>query len=184
MSSSPSPAPQRSTLVSVLAWLMIVGSGLGLLVSTLQNILFMTVLPADAFAQLAQEGQPPLPPFAQFLFSHFIWFLRGFWLLQLCALVTGVGLLRRMGWARVAVIALLALGVVGNLAGVLLQQSMMSMMIPPPDAPPEFADMFTRMATMIRTAALVFSVAFSALFIWLIARLMSAPIKAEFGADS
>lgn len=144
MSSTPTTAPRRSTLVSVLAWLMIVGSGIGLLVATLQNILFMTVLPADTFAPLAKEGKPPLPP--------------------------------------VAMIALLVLGVVGNLAGVMIQQSMMSMMIPPPDAPPEFADMFTRMAAMVRTAALVFSVGFSALFIWLITRLMSAPIKAEFGA--
>lgn len=184
MTTTASPRPQRSILVSVVAWLMIVGGGMSLLVSTLQNFLFMTVFPPDALAQLAQDGPTPLPPFAQFLFSHFLWFLRGFWLLALLTLVAGIGLLRRKDWARVVVIVLLGLGVVWNLGGLWIQQSMMSTMLPPADSPAEFSEMFNRIASTIRVAAFVFALAFSGLFVWLITRLMSAPVKAEFGARS
>lgn len=183
-STAPAATAQRSTFVTVLAWLMIVPSALGVLISTLQNVLVFTVMPVDAMTLPSGPQAEQIPAFARFMMEHIRAVLVAFWLLTVLALASGIGLLRRKEWARLAVIALLALGILWNLGGLYLQHVLLSSMPAMNDAPPEFREQFDRMASTMWTVSIAMALGFSAVSAWLIWRLASVPVKAEFGAHS
>ncbi|MDQ7743883.1 hypothetical protein [Hydrogenophaga pseudoflava] len=175
------PAP-RSTFVTTLAWLMIVPSALGVLMSTLQSILVFTMLPMDQMVLPPADQMAQMPAFAVFMLEHMRAVMVAFWLLTVLALASGIGLLKRREWARLVVIALLALSIVMNLGGLYVQQSFLSAIPATADAPPEFREQFESMASTMWTASLAMALVFSGVSAWLIWRLASAPVKAEFAA--
>ena len=61
---APSPVPHRSALVSVVTWPRIIGCGMTLLVSALQNTRFMAVFSPETLAQTISEDRlrAALPP--------------------------------------------------------------------------------------------------------------------------
>ena len=182
--SSPTPtSPARlSTFVTTLAWFVIVPAVLGGVITTLQNILVWTVMPLDQIALPSGPGTEHMPPFATFMFEHIRAVLAAFWLMTVVLLVSGIGLLRRKEWARLMVIALMGLSIVWNIAGLFFQQSVFSSMTAMPEVPPEFRAQFEGMASTLWVVSIAMAVGFSAVSGWLIWRLSSAPIKAEFGA--
>ena len=92
-----SAVKQRSTFVTVVAWIFIALSGFGALVGILQNIMLQTVLRSEEFGQAMQAAplQPGLPPFATFMFEHFQWFFLAALLANVVMLVVSIGLLKR-----------------------------------------------------------------------------------------
>lgn len=184
--SSPTPTTptQRSTFVTTLAWLVIVPAALGVVIATLQNVLVFTVMPLDQKALPSGPGAAHMPAFAVFMFEHMRAVFAAFWLAMVVSLASGIGLLRRREWARLLFIALLGLSILWNIAGLLIQQSVFSSMSAMPDAPPEFRAQFEDMASTMWLVSIAMAVGFSAVSAWLIWRLSSAPIKAEFGAAS
>lgn len=86
-------------------------------------------------------------------------------------------LLRRNNWARLAVIAILTLGIVWSVGSLGLQFELFSGM------PSSFPSQETqRMFTVMRFAAAVFEIGVAVLLAWLIWRLLSPAISAEFRA--
>lgn len=181
MSSATALAP-RSSFVTILAWLVIVPAALGVLVATLQNVLVFTMMPMDQFALPSGPGAEHMPALALFMFRHIHAVLAVFWLLMVLSLASGIGLLRRKEWARLCFIGLMGLSILWNIAGLLIQQSVFSSMSAMPDAPPEFRTQFEDMASTMWIVSIAMAVGFSAVSGWLIWRLSSASIKAEFGA--
>ena len=87
-------------------------------------------------------------------------------------------------------VVLLGLGIVYNIAGLVLQQSMMSSFTTgvPLDsafrADSAFQPMsqqFSHMMAGMRVAMTIFAIGFAALFAWIIVKLVSRPIREEFG---
>ena len=173
--------PARSNFVSVVAWVFIAIAAFTTFISLLQNILINTVFPVDRMSEITASDAAHAPAFALFMMQH----IRAFVLMMLLAAVTmlvaSIGLLRRMNWARLIFIALLALGIAWNLGGLILQQVMMSSMTRTMgQVPPDFATEFETMRHVTLVFGAVMALGISFLFGWIIKRLTSAGIRAEF----
>jgi hypothetical protein len=172
---------QRSTFVTVLAWLVILMAGFTTFIGLVQNIMISTMMPMDQMPLPSGQAAEQIPGFMRFMLANVRWFFLAFLIVSAVALASAIGLLRRKEWARLVFIALLALGIAWNVAGIFIQHSVLgSTAVVPPNAPPEFREQFERTASMMLIVSVVFALAFSALFGWLIKRLSSAPIRAEF----
>ncbi|MFT3761341.1 MAG: hypothetical protein QM761_01780 [Pseudoxanthomonas sp.] len=173
---------QRSTFVTVLAWIFIVLSGFSTVISILQNIMIFTVFRSPEISQ-AMQAPPPsdMPPAAAFMTSHFHLFFLAFLLASAFTLTSSIGLLKRWNWARLCFVGIMGLGILWNLGGLVLQFSMFSSM----------QDQFSAAAShggpnmqpffiAIAVVSALFAVGFSVLFGWIARRLLSPAIAAEF----
>ncbi len=174
----------RSSFVTVVAWIFIVLSGFTTFISLLQNVI-LAFMPKDLFNQALQDTTftHVMPTAPRFMFAHLHTLL--FAVLVVCAatLVSSIGLLRRHNWARLVFIGLLALGAVYNIAGLFLQQAMLSSFNAPFAADSTLGGasrQFQQMMQAMRVAMFIFELGFAALFIWIIVRLVSPRIRAEF----
>jgi hypothetical protein len=184
MHSTSSGAPaERSTFVTVLAWIFIVLSGFSTIMSIFQYVIMSFVFP---FARMqasvdAARARGGIPPGAEFMIGNMRLLIGSFVLLSAIMLVASIGLLKRRNWARRAFIALMALGILWNIGGLFLQRLMFSSMpMGPGNAPPEFRAQFESMMTAMQIASAIFAIAFCVLFGWIIWRLMSADVRREF----
>jgi hypothetical protein len=171
-------SPPRSSFVTVLAWIFIALAGFATFISVLQNVMINTVLPTELML-----GAPPeqMPAFFMFMFEHVRLFFLSFLVVSALTLVAAIGLLRRKNWARLVFVGILSLGIVWNIAGVLLQHTMFSSMGSfVPGAQQAFAAEFERMTSLMFAFSMLFAIGFSLLFGWLIRRLLSKAICAEF----
>lgn len=171
----------RSTFVTVLAWIFIVFAGFSTFISLLQNVMINTMFPLEQMRSQGWSANQQMPAFFQFMLGHIQLFFLLFLLLSSSTLAAAIGLLRRKNWARLVFVAILALGIVWNVAGLVLQQVMFSSMsTPPSNAPAGFRAEFDHMTSIMFAFTVVMAVGFSVLFAWLIKRLVSAPIRGEF----
>lgn len=157
----------KSTFVTVLSWLFIVGSAFATFGSLMQNIMFSVVF-KDEFSKIPQN--------ASFFAGHFQVVLVVFFLLSILMLVASVGLLKRKNWARIIFIVFLAFGIVWMVGALVFQVFFFNTI------PPEFPDdpTFQKAQAFMNVFISIFSVVISALFIWIIKRLLSAEVKEEF----
>jgi len=172
----------KSTFVTVVAWLGIAGCGFGSLVSLLQNVMVHTVFRSGGFTEALRDSvaTAPVPAPARALFLHFPLFVFGMLVVVVTGLIASIGLLQRRNWARLLFIALLALGVVSQLLGLVVQASFFDAFpadLPagPPDAP-DFATVFRAM----RVVMTVLGIGFAGLFGWVAWRFTTPAIRAEF----
>lgn len=177
--------PQRSSFVTVVAWIFIILTGFATCISLLQNVMITLFFHVDDMRQTleASAHDPHAPPFANFMFSH-IRMLMGIMLLVTSTLfVVSIGLLKRRNWARLLFICFLALGIVWNIGGLYFQMEFVSSMNSialPPNAPPDFAIGFRFMSQAILVFSLVLQIALSVVFAWIIKKLVSPEIRTEF----
>jgi len=174
---TPAPVPQ-SNFVTVLAWVMIAFGIFGVLMGLLQNVFMNLLLPAVE-ASLQQGSPADGLPFALFR----VMMLLG---LAFSVFVTygAFALLKRRNWARILYVVLfifsalmhlviaVALGFVFFLPGELTAGSDL--------VPSELRSVFGIMAI---TFALVM-LAMGAGYVWLVRRLLSPAIAAEFGVPA
>lgn len=173
---------QRSTFVTVLAWIFIALSGFSFIISILQNIMIFTVFRSPEVSQAMQAPPPPgMPPAAAFMTSHFYLFFLAFLLLSAFTLASSIGLLKRWNWARLCFIGIMVLGILWNLGGLVFQFSMFSSM------QEQFSAAATRGAPdmqpffiAVAVVSVIFAVGFSVLFGWIAKRLLSPAVTAEF----
>lgn len=185
------PTTPKSTFVTVVAWIFIVLSGFATFISLLQNVMF-GIMPRDLLNSTMQDTTlaQMMPSSARFMFAHFQLIVVLVFILCLITLLSSIGLLRRRNWARLVFIGLLGLGILYNIAGLVLQETMMSSFTPPFPMDSVFradstfrqtSQQFAQMMTGMRVVMFIFAVGFAALFAWIIAKLLSRPIREEFG---
>ena len=170
-------APQtKSTCVTVVAWLFIVMSGCATPISLFQNIMILTMFPR--FGAPPDDAFADLPVVSRFLFSHMELFFHAFLVVCIYTLVCSIGLLKRRNWARRGFIALLCAGVLYQVAGFAFQSVFMTEMAGrgAPD------DEFRAALLMMRLFGAGMAIGLVILFGWMIKKLTSPPIRAEFGA--
>lgn len=180
----PGSGQPRSSFVTVIAWIFIVISGFTTFISLLQNILINTVFPFEKF-QEAKASAPKMPPMFDFMFDHFRFFFLAFLLVSVVELVCAIGLLRRLNWARLMFVGILALGIVWTVGGLMLQHFMMDSMMrfqmdTAPSMPPDFEAQMKGMMIAVRVFSALFALGFAVLYAWIIKRLLSPSIAAEF----
>lgn len=176
------PATQ-SMFVSVLAWIFIVLAGFATVISVFQNIMVHTVLTPDRMQMVMTEvkSKQEIPPYAEFMLENFRPIMLLLLIVSAATFVSAIGLLKRKNWARVVFIWLLGFGILWQIGGLIMQQSMMSSMsAAPPNTQPEFQSQFETMATMMLILSFAMAIGLSLLFGWIIKRLMSPTIQQEF----
>lgn len=151
---APSPAsplpPPRSTFVTVLAWLVIVGSALATPISVISFLMFLVGSHGTAsgtlFGWITVVGGPPV------------------------TLLAGIGLLRRKGWARLYLLAMLCAVLAYNVAGILKGPTQQTTHFSADGVP-----------TTILASSGSYSFPILALSIGLLAMLLSPKVCSEFG---
>lgn len=175
-----SDAIQRSTFVTVLAWIFIIFSGFGTVASVLQNIMIYTVFNDPQFGLAMEEMPPDMSGFEGFAVGNFHLLASAALLLTIIVLAASIGLLKRKNWARKMFICFMALGILWNLGVGTFQMLMFSSM------QKEFATAAANapdMSTFFLASAIVgvvFILGAVILFGWIIKRLISPEIVAEF----
>lgn len=150
---------QRSLFVTVVGSIFAGLAGLGTLIGLLQNAIIWAAAPLRGGDWL------PLLIFPAVL------------LLNALGLSCSIGLLLRRNWARRGLIGLLVLGIAWMVVGPVLQWIALA------DAPA--AEGFGTMVLMIKIVSVVIAAAIAVTFGWIIRRLSSPAIRAEFvGAQS
>lgn len=184
MNSSPqqnsAPQQQRSTFVNVLAWIFIVLSGFATFISIFQNIMILMMFHKDQMSQVIKQAENAqhMSPFANFMFKYVDLIFPLFLIVSAICFVSAIALLKRKNWARIIFIILMSLGIVWNIGGTVLQFTLFNTMpeMAGTGAPPEFAQMML----VMKIAGVIMALGISALFGWIIKKLTSSPIKAEF----
>lgn len=170
----------RSLFVSVTAWVFILFGIVASVLSVVQGAATASLLPGFNL----HLNVKPLQGLVQLLAAHLPWVAGAALALSIGTLVAAIGLLLRLEWARRAFIALVALAIVANLAGLWLQQELLQGLIDHTlsraPLPREAAGVFGGFATAARAAAVVLSVATCLVLSWIIARLSTQAVRQEF----
>lgn len=153
----------KSTFVTVIAWLFIVGSGLAILFLVLQNIMFFMVMSED-FSQ-----QPGITANKE----TFSYVNLPFLLVFIALFISSIGLLKRKSWARLAFIILLALGIVLTIREAILDAILYSSEMSQDNELPDYVEIIVWFVVLIRIGIAV-------LFAWIIKRLLPESVKQEF----
>jgi len=174
----------RSTFVTVVAWIFITLGGIATFISILQALMFAFVFPASEISPAAgrHAGLEEMPTLLRFMTENIQLFFVAFWSLSVATLVSAVGLLRRKNWARLVFVGLMLLGIVWNLGGIWFQEQMMSDLPTPLATQGHGAQGAVAMMTIMRIAMIAFAIGLSLIFSWIMKQLMSRPVRMEFGA--
>jgi hypothetical protein len=175
--------PPRSTFVTVVAWIFIFLAGFATLASILQNVMVNFMFPGGEIdAAFEQAGASErLPGFVSFMLRNMRLVFLFFLLVSVATLASSIGLLLRQNWARIAFVLVMVLGVLWNLAGVVLSFAFASWLpAPPPGTPAGFAEHWSYMSKAMIAANVVITLGFAVLFAWIAKKLLSPGVRAEF----
>jgi hypothetical protein len=165
--------------VTVVAWIFIILAGFAMVISVLQNIMINLMFPVEEMNEAMKEAEAEnIPAPFRFLFSNVRLFFFGFLVASATTFASAIGLLKRRNWARIVFIVVMSLGIAWMLFGVAMQFTMFPSGAEIPDD--EFASRFNLMFNIMRAFMLIMATGFCFLFGWIIRRLISPPIKAEF----
>ena len=126
-------------------------------------------------------GEQP-PALIQLMISHIDLIFFALFIIALTTFISAIALLKRKDWARKVFIGLMSLAIVWNLLGLLVQYDLFSSMpgMPLEAAPtPEFEIMMNVMS-VIKVVTVIIALALCILFGWIIKKLGSTSIRAEF----
>ena len=171
---------QRSTFVNVLAWIFIILAGFATLISLLQNIMISVMFPVEEMNKAFSEPQvqQEMPLFAEVIFSNLQLVFVIFFAVSSTTFVSAIGLLKRKNWGRIVFMVMMCLGICWNVVALILQNAMFTSM---PQIPANQMDtQFGTMMTVMKVVTFVIAMGISYLFGWIIYRLSSDKIKAEF----
>lgn len=164
---------QRSTFVTVIGWIFIIFSALGLL-----EMLMFAFLPFDKL-MMDMPQQKGMPAVAPALYSSVMHGMMLFGTaVTLWVLLSSIGLVMRKNWARISFIVICALGLIFSLLYLLVGLAGVAFM-PSAGLPNQPAGMAEFGHDIVRVMV-VFSAIFAALYGFIIYKLNTAKIKQEF----
>lgn len=171
---------EKSTFVTVLAWFFIISGGFSAVITIMQNFMLFFLFPKE---QIDQAFNSPgfseeVPEIFQFMFKSFDWFFLLACVLSIVVCISAVGLLKRKNWARIVFVCLMSFGILWNIGGFAFQFFFFNSMseIAGSTPPPEFQTM----EDVMLIVSGMFAFAFALIFGWIIKKLVSRSIKAEF----
>jgi hypothetical protein len=165
---------RHPVFVDTLAWLIIALAGIATLSSILQNIMINVLFPISGNELVPHDmlTRNEIPALFLYILSHIVAFAFCILVISAGVLASGIGLLRRKNWARLAVITVMIVLIIASISGVIVQWTLM-----PALSRHMHSESFAYFSTAFSS---VTAVGMVALFVWIIRRLMSPLIKAEF----
>lgn len=164
----------RSLFVTATAWFFILVAGAATASAVVQNAAVAALMPN---LHVSAQG---LPLVTGFLVGYLPWVVGAGLVISLATLVSAVGLLLRLEWARRVLIGLLAFAIVANLMGLWLQHELVQSFVSRAPVGPEAIGVFGGFVTATRVMAVAMTLAACAALAWVIRRLMSPSVKQEF----
>ena len=166
-----------STFVTKLARTFILLSAFSTLISAFQNFMFFLISPKFRMDKILQtpELASKIPPFHRFMLSHVQLLMPAMLVIFAVTLVSAIALLKRKNWARIVFIGLMSLGIAYSLGMPLLLPWFLDGMKGGPGGRE-----FEAALPVIRVFTTAFSLGLAVLFVWIIRKLLSRPIRAEF----
>lgn len=168
----------RSLFVTATAWVFIVLAALTSLSALLQNASVASLMPE---LRIATQHMPIL---TGLLIGYLPWVVGVALIMALATLVSAVGLLMRLEWARRSFIGLLAVAIVANLLGMWLQQEVLQAVVNNTlrtvSFPQQALGVFGGFVTAARVMAVLMTLAACGFLAWIIRRLMSGSVRQEF----
>lgn len=170
----------RSRFVDLLAWLLIAIAACGAAISLPHGVLVGALFPAGPGASVAPESTAALAPLLREFVERLPIFLDVLFAACGAIVVFGVGLLRRRNWARAAVVGLLGTGIL-LAAAALAGQFFFDWPVPAAmGGKSDFALNMRWLVAVLRAFASLCALGIAGVLGWLIARLRSRAIRAEF----
>jgi hypothetical protein len=171
---------KKSDFVTVLAWIFIVLTGLMTFVTLLQNITIRIMFSDDRLSEAMShaDNMGNMPEHAEFMFNNFNLIFLLIFFFSLFLFITSIALLKRKNWARITFIILMALGILWNILGLILQSTFMPDISSIND--PKAAEQFESMMSVMKIGSYVVAIVFTALYAWIIKKLSSSTIAYEF----
>jgi hypothetical protein len=171
------PAAPRSPFIDGLAWTTLIVSVFAIPLSLLL-LMASSAQNVDAREVLSQRGlDVVLPDSVLFIFKHLKTISWVILLLSVFSVLSSLALLKRRNWARIAFVAMLALDIVANMVGVIYALFAPSASV---SAAQMQAEWMIRLATGLNA---ILVVGLSIAMAWMVKRLMSGPIRREFGVQ-
>lgn len=171
----------RSRFVTATAWVFIVLAALACVSALLQNAAVASLLPGWRDTGVPRE----LPRVTGLLIGYLPWVVGTGLVMSLATLASAVGLLLRLEPARRVFIGLLGLDIAANLLGLWLQhevvQSVVDRTLSLASMPSQALGVFGGFVTATQALAVAMTLLACALLGGIIHRLMSAPVRQEFG---
>jgi len=170
----------RSRFVDLLAWLLIGLAACGAAICLPQGVLVSTLFPVGAGAAADPPPGAAVAPLLRGVVEVLPLLLDALLAACIATAVFGVGLLRRRNWARAAVVGLLGAGIV-LAAAALAGQFFFDWPLPPASgATPDFEARLRWLLAVLRAFASLCAMGIAGVLGWLIVRLRSRAIRAEF----
>lgn len=168
---------QRSALMKLLGWALLIFSGLGLFLSIIQNVIINVTIPVKEIENLLKMDSNFSNGFPKFLFYNFQLFFLSIGAILSLTLISAIGLTKRKEWARKLLIGLLCLGLF-YLVGITVFQwfTLNSLIGLWGNSPKNFLFIFN----IMKIFSLIMVLGFGILFCWLIIKFASEKVKAEF----
>jgi hypothetical protein len=170
----------RSQFVTLTAWVFLALGAMATISAVLQNATLASWLPGLQGLGAAQ----PLPWLTHLMVGYLPWVMGAGLAISLATMVSAVGLLLRLEWARLSFIGLLGIAIAANLLGLWLQhevvQSVVDATLARSPLPPAAANLFGGLVTASQVMAVLVTLAACALLAWIMRRLMSAAVRQEF----
>ena len=171
--------PERTPFVTVVAWIFIALATMILISSLLQTVVFgvMSSQGLVPMEQLEKQFQGhEMYSLIRLTFKYMWVFITLSWVAGIVMMVSSIGLLKRREWARKIFVVLLILMVFYQLAGMVWQGYFTEKFMAPAMAPGEFGSYMT----IVMVFSIIMGLAFSGLFVWIIIKLMSKKMRAQF----
>lgn len=172
---------ERSIFITVIAWIFIVIAGFGTFITGMQNIMIFTMFSTAEMqeAMSHQDEFKDMPFFVRFMFQHIRHYFLFIFFVTATTFVSSIGLLKRKNWARKVLLFILGFGIVFVIGGFVIQIITFNPMfnsMPQEEIPVEF----TRMMALMKIVMFVFAAGVTCLFGWIMKKLLSQDVIAEF----
>ena len=171
---------QRSTFVSVIAWIFIILTGFASFVGIMQNIMvhIMFSEPKMQEAMNGLETAKDIPSFAHFMFSNVKVLVFLMFAMSLFTFISSIGLLKRKNWARKTFIVLLGLSIFMMLCNIVAD----FFFFPGPGdfGGEEISTQMKSVMNFMQIFLVIFYAGIATLLAWIIKKLLSPSIALEF----
>jgi hypothetical protein len=181
---TPAPRAPHSAFITSLAWTFLGLGVLGGLIYFVQLVIVFVMFSSADYQALAQqlEATQSMPPILVWITKHvYAWM---FIMLGLSGITTwaSFALLQRREWARVFFFWMMVAAVLSHIAAAVapfyLRDSLQTLLL---SFPVEIRAELQATATLMTWVSVLLAVIFGALFAWCAVKLVSPPIKREFG---
>jgi len=169
-----SSQPVKSSFVTVVAWIFLVFSALSSAIGVLQNAMVWLVM-RPHMRELGGTDSAPAKSATEWMAHHIELWFAAVLLVSLVTFGSSLGLLRRKDWARKTFIGVLMMGIAWMLFALVVQVGTLNSMPTTPGL-----ERFALMSKLIVITSAIVGIAIAGAFGWIIKRLTTPGIRAEF----